>query len=68
MDNGRNGEFKQIYYGKNVPSLSTYTVDNLTPGLIYRFKVVAENFNGFGPESPISSIYSCVNPSDFDSL
>lgn len=36
---------------------------NLTPGKAYRFKVIAENFNGFGPDSEAVTIYACTTPS-----
>lgn len=29
MDNGLNGDFKEIYYAKNVPTLNEYIVYNL---------------------------------------
>jgi hypothetical protein len=35
----------------------------LTPGAVYSFSVVAENYNGLGPASPGTSLRSCVPPS-----
>jgi hypothetical protein len=39
MDNGANGDFSLLYYGKNVPSLTQYMVNNLVAGRAYRFMV-----------------------------
>lgn len=65
MDDGLGGDFEEIYYGENSATLTTYTVTNLTPGRQYRFKTQAENMNGFGLESTITSIYACTEPSQF---
>lgn len=62
MDNGLNGDFSVIYYGKNVPSLHEYIVTNLVYQRAYRFRIQAENFNGFGDLSDIATFYSCVAP------
>ena len=43
VDDGNFGDFKQVSYTS--ASLTQITVSNLLPGLSYRFKVVAGNFN-----------------------
>lgn len=39
VDDGLNGEFTEIFYGKNVPSLNEYIVTGLIPSRGYRFKI-----------------------------
>jgi len=63
MDDGLNGDFVEIYYGQKVPSLHEYLVTNLTAQRPYRFRVQAENFNGFGPMSDIITHWTCIPPS-----
>jgi len=43
MDDGNFGEFKQVSY--TAASLTQITVSDLLPGLSYRFKIIAGNFN-----------------------
>ena len=66
MDDGLNGDFQEVFYGKNVPSLHEYILPNLVPSRAYRFMIQAENFNGFGPLSNIATFYACVPPSQFN--
>jgi hypothetical protein len=47
MDNGLNGDFVEIYYGKNVPNIREYIATRLEPQRPYRIRIQAENFNGF---------------------
>jgi hypothetical protein len=47
MDNGKNGNFNQVYIGSNRPDITSYTVGDLTTGLPYRFTVQAINDNGY---------------------
>ena len=63
MDDGMNGDFEEIFYGKNVPSLHEYIVNDLIPSRAYRFRIQAENFNGFGLLSNIATFYACITPS-----
>ncbi len=63
VDDGLNGDFETVFYGKNVPSLHQYIVGDLVQQRGYRFRVRAENFNGFGPYSDIVTFYTCLPPS-----
>jgi hypothetical protein len=65
-DNGNNGNFTLIYDGTNRPGQRTFISHNLTPGMYYRFKVLAVNYNGDGPESDESVIPACLPPSELD--
>ena len=38
-------------------------MNGLTRGRLYRFKIQARNFNGWGPQSDIGAFYTCVRPS-----
>ena len=49
MDDGLNGNFKQVYDGTNRPLLNYYTAVGLVIGLPYRFTVVSMNINGVSP-------------------
>ena len=40
----------------------TYTKTGLTTGELYKFKVIAGNFIGAGPESDVLSIYAATRP------
>ena len=64
MDSNISGDFNEIYTASS--SLSQFAVSNLTPGILYRFKIQAKNFNGWGSESPIGAFYTCVVPSGLD--
>ena len=61
MDTNISGDFKVIYTAS--ASLKNFAVDFLQPGTLYRFKIQAKNFNGWGPESPVGQAYTCVKPS-----
>lgn len=61
MDNDTSGDFKEIYSAS--ASLKQFAVDGLIRGAIYRFKIQARNFNGWGPESQVALFYACVRPS-----
>ncbi len=50
MDNGYNGDFKLI----NSAPVTSYLVQYLTPGLMYRFRLKAKNAIGY--ESEFSTI------------
>jgi len=62
VDDGLNGDFVEIFYGRKVPSMHEYLVQNLTSQRPYRFRVQAENFNGFGPMSDIITHWTCLPP------
>ena len=62
MDDGMNGDFREVFYAKNVPTFSEYIAYNLRPQRPYRVRIQAENFNGFGPLSDIETMYTCVPP------
>jgi len=62
MDDGYNGNFNLVYDGRGFPHIASYTSQNLTTGLPYRFKVVAWNVNGPSIDSDIETIYSCLKP------
>ena len=64
MDSNISGDFKVIYTASS--SLNQYTVPNLKEGTMYRFKIQAKNFNGWGEPSDIGSFYTCVRPSGLD--
>ena len=66
VDDGLNGDFSDIFYGKNVPSLHQYILKNLVAQRGYRFRIQAENFNGFGLFSNIVTYYTCLPPSQLD--
>jgi len=61
MDDGYYGDFDLMFVGG--PFGLSYTAQGLVSGLPYRFYVQAENQNGLGPESDITTIYSCLVPS-----
>jgi len=63
VDDGMNGDFITVFYGKNVPSLHQYIVGDLIQQRGYRFRIRAENFNGFGPYSNIVTFFTCLPPS-----
>jgi len=65
IDNGNNMELKPVYIGTNRPDIKSYTAGGLTTGLPYRFSVQAINENGNSLPSPISTFYSCRNPTNF---
>lgn len=62
-DDGNNGNFTLIYDGTNRPGQRTFVSHNLKPGVYYRFKVLAVNYNGDGLESDESVIPACLPPS-----
>jgi hypothetical protein len=43
---------------------NTYTFEDLTAGLLYRFKVAAINSIGQGEFSKVVAFYACTNPAD----
>lgn len=49
----------------HLPSLTSYSLNHLTPGREYKFSVTAYNYNGAGDTSAVYSFLSCVNPSGF---
>jgi hypothetical protein len=62
MDDGLYGDFTVI--STTTASLTQMTVDGLTVGRAYRFKVQASNFNQAGLESESSLIYACTKPTN----
>ena len=62
-DNGNDGNFTLVYNGTNKPGQREYNSTGLITGTIYRFKLVAVNFNGDGPESAEVSYPACLAPS-----
>jgi len=69
MDDGLGGDLVVIYDGQSAPSLRQFAVGNSseTPAIVlgrpYRFRLAARVFNGLGPASAITTIYSCSPPS-----
>ena len=69
MDDGLGGDYVIIYDGMNAPSLTQFVVGgssssiSVTPGRGYRFRLSARSFNGLGPASIPTTIYSCSKPS-----
>lgn len=61
MDDGLYGDYSLISH--TAASLTQMTVNNLTVGRAYRFKVVAGNFNQQGFESDSNLHYACEAPS-----
>jgi hypothetical protein len=62
MDDGKGGKFVQILDTRGTsPKIAEYLATGLTTSLLYRFKVVAHNYNSLaaGPESDIGSIWAC---------
>ncbi len=62
MDDGKLGEYTQVYIGTNRPDLTEYTVYGLTTGLPYRFTVQALNSNGYSDASSAITLYACDKP------
>lgn len=62
MDDGFNGPYSVIYDGSGFPNTFSYTAQNLTTGLPYRFKVVALNINGQSADGDSVTIYACLKP------
>jgi hypothetical protein len=46
MDTNISGNFQEVYVATS--SLKQYAVQNLQEGILYRFKIQAKNFNGWG--------------------
>jgi hypothetical protein len=63
MANDTAGQYNLYFNGTDRPLIRTWIVPDLTPGLIYRFKVSAIVFNGEGALSNEFLTYSCVIPS-----
>jgi hypothetical protein len=66
VDDGLNGDFTEVFYGKNVPSLHELIAADLVQQRPYRFRIQAENFNGFGAMSDIITHWTCLPPSKLD--
>ena len=64
MDDGYNGNFQMIYDGIGYPNILSYTVTGLVTGLPYNFKLRSYNVNGASPYSAITTIYSCLRPTN----
>jgi titin len=62
MDDGRLGEYSQVYVGTNRPDLTEYTVTGLTTGLSYKFTLQAINYNGRSLASSSTTLYACDVP------
>jgi len=64
MDDGMNGNFKEVYDGRNKPLQLYFTAVQLVTGLPYRFTVASVNINGLSQQSSPVTIYACLVPSD----
>lgn len=62
IDDGDGGQFSVAYDGSVFPGITNYSVENLTNGLLYRFKARSLNYNGFSEYSEIASYYACTSP------
>jgi hypothetical protein len=62
MDDGHNGDFTQVYDGRERPRTFRFLAVNLTTGLPYRFAVSAHNLNGESELSSTATIYACLVP------
>ena len=58
IDDGLRDQIRVAYRGPSTQAV----VRDLTPGIEYQFQVRAINFNGAGPNSTASLLYSCVAP------
>lgn len=63
-DLGTDHDFQLVYDGSNKPSVTQYTLTNVTDPLVtYRFYATGINFNGEGVASGIARLRSCTTPS-----
>ena len=51
-----------IFDGTNKPGVNQFLVENLQTAKAYNFYLVAVNYNGAGPKSPIVKYFSCLPP------
>jgi len=57
------GTFTLLFDGKDFRTITSYIVEDLKTGYLYKFRVSAFNFNGEGPLSNELVTYACVAPS-----
>jgi len=51
-----------IFDGKNKPGVNEFLAKDLLTARAYNFYLVAVNFNGAGPRSPVVKYFSCLPP------
>lgn len=57
------GTYSLLFDGKDFRTITSYIVEDLITGDLYKFKISAYNFNGEGPVSDELITYACVSPS-----
>jgi len=57
------GTYSLLFDGKDFRTITSYIVEDLLTGTLYKFRVSAYNFNGEGPVSNELITYACVSPS-----
>lgn len=57
------GTYSLLFDGKDFRTITSYIVEDLITGGLYKFKISAYNFNGEGPVSDELITYACVAPS-----
>ena len=57
------GTYTLLFDGKDYNTITSYIVNDLQIGHLYKFTVSAFNFNGEGHVSNELITYSCVSPS-----
>ena len=57
------GTYSLLFDGKDFRTITSYIVEDLNTGSLYKFKISAYNFNGEGPVSNELVTYACVAPS-----
>jgi len=62
MDAGSNGYFSLIFDGTNKPGVNEFLAEDLLTARAYNFYLVAGNFNGASPKSPVVKYFSCLPP------
>lgn len=63
MATSAGGDYNLVYTTYS-PSITQYSATGLTPGEMYKFKVLAYNYNGEGPLSDALITYACEDVSD----
>ena len=64
IDDGRNGDFHIVFDGTGNFFTLSFAATGLEIGLPYRFYVKALNINGESAASEVTTIYSCIKPSE----
>ena len=57
------GTYSLLFDGKDFRTITSFIVDDLKTGNLYKFRISAYNFNGEGPLSNELITYACVAPS-----